>query len=133
MAVSILKQVMEEKLDANNVEVASVTKPPASEPVPVTAACHYVPRMVLGSGCSLCDDCRCAPNAFRGLLRLFQFRTPSEARVAAPDSRLPRMAAMEWGRLPQNAAVGRTLLGRAVQIHFLGSGMCRSACLTVLW
>jgi len=74
-----------------------------------------------------------APNAFRGLLRLFQFRKPSEARVAAPDSRLPRMAAMEWGRLPQNAAVGRTLLGRAVQIHFLGSGMCRSACLTVLW
>lgn len=43
MAVSILKQVMEEKLDANNVEVASVSLPDSPDPVPVTAACHYVP------------------------------------------------------------------------------------------
>lgn len=43
MAVSILKQVMEEKLDASNVEVASVKMPPAPVDEPVTAACHYVP------------------------------------------------------------------------------------------
>jgi len=43
MAVSILKQVMEEKLDASNVELASVVLPPAGPVVPVEAACHYVP------------------------------------------------------------------------------------------
>jgi len=43
MAISILKQVMEEKLDATNVEVASVRMPPAKPETPVTAACHYVP------------------------------------------------------------------------------------------
>ena len=43
MAISILKQVMEEKLDATNVEVASVRMPPAKPDVPLTAACHYVP------------------------------------------------------------------------------------------
>ncbi len=41
MAVSILKQVMEEKLSVSNVEVASVRMPPAQPPKPVTAACHY--------------------------------------------------------------------------------------------
>lgn len=43
MAVSILKQVMEEKLDAKKVEVAAVKMPAAKEVAPVTAACHYVP------------------------------------------------------------------------------------------
>merc|ERR1719331_3461631 len=43
MAVTILKQVMEEKLDITNVEVAAVKMPPAKEAQPVTAACHYVP------------------------------------------------------------------------------------------
>jgi len=45
MAVTILKQVMEEKLDATNVEVAAVKlpPPPPSLGAPVTAACHYVP------------------------------------------------------------------------------------------
>jgi len=43
MAISILKQVMEEKLDINNVEVAAVSLPPQTEVEPVTAACHYVP------------------------------------------------------------------------------------------
>ena len=43
MAITILKQVMEEKLDATNVEVASVRMPPAKPDSPVTAACHYVP------------------------------------------------------------------------------------------
>jgi len=45
MAVTILKQVMEEKLDSNNVEVAAVKlpAPPATLGAPVTAACHYVP------------------------------------------------------------------------------------------
>merc|ERR1719327_370900 len=38
MAVSILKQVMEEKLDANNVEVSSVRMPPGQSLAPVTAA-----------------------------------------------------------------------------------------------
>ena len=36
-------QVMEEKLDITNVEVAAVKMPPAKEAQPVTAACHYVP------------------------------------------------------------------------------------------
>jgi len=43
MAITILKQVMEENLDATNVEVASVRMPPAKPDTPVTAACHYVP------------------------------------------------------------------------------------------
>jgi len=43
MAITILKQVMEEKLDASNVEVACVKMPPAKPEVPLTAACHYVP------------------------------------------------------------------------------------------
>ena len=43
MAVSILKQVMEEKLDAKKVEVAAVKMPAPREVKPVTAACHYVP------------------------------------------------------------------------------------------
>merc|ERR1719162_179955 len=45
MAVTILKQVMEEKLDVNNVEVAAVKlpTPPPGLSDPVTAACHYVP------------------------------------------------------------------------------------------
>jgi len=43
MAVAILKQVMEEKLDASNVELASVIMPPSGEVKPVEAACHYVP------------------------------------------------------------------------------------------
>ena len=43
MAITILKQVMEEKLDATNVEVASVRMPPAKPVKPVSAACHYVP------------------------------------------------------------------------------------------
>lgn len=43
MAISILKQVMEEKLDTTNVEVASIKMPPAKPDVPLTAACHYVP------------------------------------------------------------------------------------------
>ena len=43
MAITILKQVMEEKLDATNVEVASVRMTPAKPEVPVSAACHYVP------------------------------------------------------------------------------------------
>ena len=43
MAISILKQVMEEKLDETNVEVASVRMPPPKPDVPVSAACHYVP------------------------------------------------------------------------------------------
>ncbi len=43
MAITILKQVMEEKLDASNVEVASVKMPPPPPDVPLTAACHYVP------------------------------------------------------------------------------------------
>jgi len=43
MAVSILKQVMEEKLDASNVELASVVMPPTGPVKPVEAACHYVP------------------------------------------------------------------------------------------
>jgi len=34
---------MEEKLDASNVEVASVKMPPPKPEVPVSAACHYVP------------------------------------------------------------------------------------------
>merc|ERR1711908_127674 len=46
LAISILKQVMEEKLDANNVEVACVKMPLARTPEPVTAACHYVPGAV---------------------------------------------------------------------------------------
>ena len=38
-------QVMEEKLDVNNVEVAAVKLPPPPPGLdaPVTAACHYVP------------------------------------------------------------------------------------------
>ena len=36
-------QVMEEKLDINNVEVACVKMPPLQEVEPVGAACHYVP------------------------------------------------------------------------------------------
>jgi hypothetical protein len=43
MAITVLKQVMEEKLDATNVEVASVRMPPPKPDVPLTAACHYVP------------------------------------------------------------------------------------------
>jgi 20S proteasome subunit alpha 5 len=44
MAVSILKQVMEEKLDITNVEVACVKMPAVqAEEQPVTHACHYVP------------------------------------------------------------------------------------------
>ena len=45
MAVTILKQVMEEKLDVTNVEVAAVKlpTPPANLGEPVAAACHYVP------------------------------------------------------------------------------------------
>jgi hypothetical protein len=43
MAITILKQVMEEKLDVSNVEVACVKMPPAPPEVPLTAACHYVP------------------------------------------------------------------------------------------
>lgn len=43
MAITILKQVMEEKLDASNVEVASIKMPPPKPDVPLTAACHYVP------------------------------------------------------------------------------------------
>jgi hypothetical protein len=43
MAITILKQVMEEKLDASNVEVACVKMPPAEPEAPLTAACHYVP------------------------------------------------------------------------------------------
>lgn len=43
MAITILKQVMEEKLDASNVEVASIKMPPPKPAVPLTAACHYVP------------------------------------------------------------------------------------------
>jgi 20S proteasome subunit alpha 5 len=43
MAVSILKQVMEEKLDASNVEVASVKMPPPPKEETLSAACHYVP------------------------------------------------------------------------------------------
>jgi len=45
MAVTILKQVMEEKLDVNNVEVAAVKMPPPPPNLgePVGAACHYVP------------------------------------------------------------------------------------------
>ena len=43
MAISILKQVMEEKLDASNVEVASVKMPPPKPAVEVNHACHYVP------------------------------------------------------------------------------------------
>ena len=40
---SLGPQVMEEKLDITNVEVAAVKMPPAKEAQPVTAACHYVP------------------------------------------------------------------------------------------
>ena len=40
---SLRPQVMEEKLDITNVEVAAVKMPPAKEAQPVTAACHYVP------------------------------------------------------------------------------------------
>merc|ERR1712087_453288 len=36
-------QVMEEKLDASNVEVASVKMPPPPKEEELTAACHYVP------------------------------------------------------------------------------------------
>jgi len=43
MAITILKQVMEEKLDATNVEVASVRMPPSKPAVLVNHACHYVP------------------------------------------------------------------------------------------
>ena len=43
MAISILKQVMEEKLDVTNVEVASVRMPGGKPAPPPTAACHYVP------------------------------------------------------------------------------------------
>ncbi len=44
MAVTILKQVMEEKLSADNVEVAAVRLPVDAPPVPaVEKACHYVP------------------------------------------------------------------------------------------
>jgi len=43
MAITILKQVMEEKLDATNVEVASVKLPPPKPDTPLTHACHYVP------------------------------------------------------------------------------------------
>ena len=43
MAITILKQVMEEKLDASNVEVACVKLPPTAPPSAVGAACHYVP------------------------------------------------------------------------------------------
>ena len=43
MAVSILKQVMEEKLSVSNVEVASVRMPPPAADEPLTHACHYVP------------------------------------------------------------------------------------------
>jgi len=43
MAITILKQVMEEKLDASNVEVACVKMPAPKPEVPLTAACHYVP------------------------------------------------------------------------------------------
>merc|ERR1719387_2413460 len=43
MAITILKQVMEEKLDASNVEVACVKMPPAKPVKPVEAACHNVP------------------------------------------------------------------------------------------
>jgi 20S proteasome subunit alpha 5 len=43
MAITILKQVMEEKLDATNVEVASVRMPPGQKMAAPTAACHYVP------------------------------------------------------------------------------------------
>jgi len=43
MAVTILKQVMEEKLDASNVEVASVRMPTREAPAAPGAACHYVP------------------------------------------------------------------------------------------
>ena len=38
-------QVMEEKLDATNVEVASCRMPPAKPAKAVEAACHYVPGM----------------------------------------------------------------------------------------
>mmetsp|Transcript_7850 Transcript_7850/g.23540 ORF Transcript_7850/g.23540 Transcript_7850/m.23540 type:complete len:84 (+) Transcript_7850:715-966(+) len=41
--VTILKQVMEEKLDASNVEVASVRMPTREAPAAPGAACHYVP------------------------------------------------------------------------------------------
>lgn len=43
MAITILRQVMEEKLDNTNVEVACVSMPPPPADVEVTAACHYVP------------------------------------------------------------------------------------------
>jgi len=43
MAITILKQVMEEKLDVTNIEVASVKMPAPKPDVPFTAACHYVP------------------------------------------------------------------------------------------
>jgi len=43
LAISILKQVMEEKLDITNVEVACVKMPPPVPEEPPTAACHYVP------------------------------------------------------------------------------------------
>jgi len=43
LAISILKQVMEEKLDITNVEVACVKMPPAVPEESPTAACHYVP------------------------------------------------------------------------------------------
>mmetsp|Transcript_20881 Transcript_20881/g.67282 ORF Transcript_20881/g.67282 Transcript_20881/m.67282 type:complete len:268 (-) Transcript_20881:156-959(-) len=43
MAVTILKQVMEDKVDVTNVEVASVSMPAEVSVPPVEAACHYVP------------------------------------------------------------------------------------------
>lgn len=38
-----MSQVMEEKLDINNVEVACMKMPASKEVEPVGAACHYVP------------------------------------------------------------------------------------------
>lgn len=44
MAVSVLKQQMEEKLTEKNVEVACVKMPPSTgEAAPLSHACHYVP------------------------------------------------------------------------------------------
>lgn len=43
LAVSTLKQVMEEKITDTNISVASVTLPPAEEEEPLKFACHYVP------------------------------------------------------------------------------------------